>query len=180
MKGSRHIPPNGYVALLGAMTYLEEYLSHRLLPRKPEDRKMANLLLILQNLIEYELERVIEVFVQKNPTKQHLNFLSEIQTGFVAFQTKFTWACARKLVTKDEHDIMEEIRLIQNAQTHARPDAKRAKHHYFGRQLLTRKSLQNVFTDVNAIVLRFRAGSGNPERWEIIPPGYAKEMGWRP
>jgi hypothetical protein len=89
MKGNRHIPPHGYVALLGEMTYLEQYLSHRLLPQEPEDRKMANLLLILQNLVEYELEQVIEVFVQKYPTKRHMNFLNEIQTGFVAIKTKF-------------------------------------------------------------------------------------------
>jgi hypothetical protein len=180
MKGSLHAPPKGYVALLGEITYLEEYLSHRLLPQDPEDRKMANLLLILQNLIEYELERVIEGFVQNNPLKQYLNFLNQMQTGFVAFKTKFTWAQARKLITKDEHDIMEEIRLIRNAQTHVRPEAKRPKHRYRGRQLLTRKSIERLFTDVNAIALRLRTESGNKECWEIIPPGYAKEMGWRP
>jgi hypothetical protein len=136
--------------------------------------------LILQNLIEYELERVIVGFVQKNPTQQHLNFLNEIETGFVAFKTKFTWAYARQLVTKDERDIMEEIRLIRNAQTHVRPEAKRPKYRYRGRQLLTRKSIAWLFTDVNAIVLRLRTKSGNKERWEITPPGYAKEMGWRP
>jgi hypothetical protein len=180
MKGSRHVPPKRYVALLGEITYLEEYLAHRLLPQEPEDRKMANLLLILQNLIEYELEQVIEGFVQKNPTTEHLSFLNQIETGFVAFKTKFTWAHARNLVTRAELDVLEEIRLIRNAQTHVRPEVKRPKHRYRGLQLLTRKSIERLFTDVNAIVLRLRTESGKKERWEIIPPGYAKEMGWRP
>jgi hypothetical protein len=178
MKGSYRVPPKGYLALLGEINNLEEYLSRRLLPQEPEDRKMANLLLILQNLIEYELERLIEVFVRNSPTTEHLNFVRQIQTGFVAFKTKFAWAYARGLVTSGEHDIMEEIRLIRNAQTHVRPDAKRPKHRYRGRQLLTRKSIEQVFKDVNALVLKLRTESGNPDRWEIIPPGYAKEMGW--
>jgi len=180
MKGSRQVPPKGYIALLGEISYLEEYLSHRLLPQETEDRKLANLLLILQNLIEHELERVIEGFVQKNPARQHRDFLHEIETGFVAFKTKFAWSRARSLVTQDEYDIMEEIRLIRNAQTHVRPEAKRPKYRYRGKPLLTRKSIARLFTDVNTIVLRLRSESGNAERWEIIPPGYAKEMGWRP
>jgi hypothetical protein len=34
--------------------------------------------------------------------------------------------------------------------------------------------------DVNALVLKLRAQSRSPETWEIIPPGYAKEMVWPP
>ena len=141
---------------------------------------MANLLLILQNLIEFELEQVIAGFVNKTPSTQDVSFLNQIETGFVAFKTKFIWAHARNLVTEAERDIMEEVRLIRNAQTHVRPEPKRPKYRYRGKQLLTRKSIQRLFTDVNTIVMRLRAESGNKERWEIIPPGYAKEMGWAP
>jgi len=177
-KGSLHVAPPGYVALLGEINYLENYLNRRLMPQEPEDASMARLLLALQNILEYEIELAIASFVKKNPTKKNLSFATEIQTGFVSFKTKFTWARARKIVTDDEHDIMEEVRLIRNAQTHARPSNRRPKYKYFGKSLLMRRSLIALFTGVNGIVLGLRKVSGNKERWEVIPPGYADEMGW--
>ncbi len=59
-----------------------------------------------------------------------------------------------------------------------RPSNRRRKYQYFGKPLHTRQSLIELFTDVNGIVLHLRTVSGNKERWEVIPPGYANEMGW--
>jgi hypothetical protein len=179
-QGSLHVAPSRYVAFVGELSVLEEYLSNRLLPREPEDRKLANLTLILQNILEHELERSIEIYVRANPTGSHAEFLNKIQTDYVSFKAKFDWARARNLLTDDEWKILEQVRLIRNAQTHARPETRRKKHHYFGKPLLTRKSLQGLFTDVNAVVLKLRAQSGNSESWEVIPPGYADETGRRP
>jgi hypothetical protein len=179
MKGSLHVASQRYVAFLGELDYLEDYLSRRVLPREPEDRTAASLLLILQNLIEYELERVIEVFVQTNPARRNVDFLNRMKTDFVTFKTKFEWAHARQLLTDDERNLLEEIRTIRNAQTHARPEAQRVRLRYFGKPLLTRRSIQKLLMDVDGLVLKLRAESGNPERWEVVPPGYAEEAGWR-
>jgi len=177
-RGSIHVASTAYVALMGEMNYLESYLNRRLMPQEPEDACMARLLLALQNILENEVELAIASFVKKNPTKKNLSFASEIQTGFVSFKTKFTWAHSRKIVTDEQRDIMEEVRLIRNAQTHARPSNRRRKYKYFGKPLFTRRSLIALFTNVNGIVLHLRTVSGNKERWEVIPPGYAEEMGW--
>jgi hypothetical protein len=177
-KGSLHVAPPAYVAFVGEISYLEKYLNTRLMPQEPEDASMTRLLLALQNILEYEIELAIASFVKVNPAKKNRSFLAEIQTGFVSFKSKFTWARARKLITDDEHDIMEEVRLIRNAQTHARPSSRRPKYKYFGKSLLLRRSLIALFTDVNGIVLGLRKLSGNKERWEVIPPGLADEMGW--
>jgi hypothetical protein len=177
-EGQLHVATAKYNALRAEISYLENYLSRRLLPQDPEDRLLANIVLDLQNVIEYELTLVVELFTKKNPTKKNLQFSQAIKTGFVSFKTKFTWARARRLVSDHEHDIMEQIRVIRNAQTHARPSRVRKKYRYFGKPLLARKSIIRLFTDVNSIVLRLRALSGNKERWGIIPPGCAEEMGW--
>lgn len=118
MKGRQHIATARYKALLGEIIYLEDYLNRRLLPQEPEDRCLANILLALQNTIEREIELVIAHLVSRNATESNLRFLRDIETGFVSFKTKFTWAHARGLILVGERDIMEQIRLIRNAQTH--------------------------------------------------------------
>jgi hypothetical protein len=134
-QGSLHVAPSRYVAFVGELSVLEEYLSNRLLPREPEDRQLANLTLILQNILEHELERSIEIYVRANPTGSHAEFLNKIQTDYVSFKAKFDWARARNLLTDDEWKILEQVRLIRNAQTHARPETRRKKHQYFGKPL---------------------------------------------
>lgn len=100
-EGQLHVAPRGYIALVGQIDYLANYLARRLLPQEPEDRALASILLALQNVIEYELELVIESFVNANPTSKNLSFANQIENGFVSFKTKFTWARARGLV--DDH-----------------------------------------------------------------------------
>src|SRR5882724_3676717 len=101
-KGSLHVAPKRYVTLLGELSFLQEYLSDRVLPREPEDRALANLTLILQNIVEYELERSIDSYVKANPGKKDADFSKKIQTGYVTFKAKFDWARARNLLTEDE------------------------------------------------------------------------------
>jgi hypothetical protein len=98
--------------------------------------------------------------------------------GFVSFKTKFEWALAKKLITKNESDVMEQIRSIRNEQIHARPTTNITKWKYFDKQLLTRAAIVRLFTDVDSLVLRLRSRSGNTEKWPVIPPGYAEEMDW--
>ena len=177
-KGSIHVAPRSYTAFYGDLGYLKDYLKRRLLPQEPEDALMASILLDMQNILEYELELVIEHFVAENITRRNQAFLGHIRTGFVSFKNKFEWAYSKNLLTEREHDIMEEIRKIRNGQTHSRPSPIRIKYKYFEKMLITRAALISLFTDVNNIVLRLRAVSGNDEKWEIIPPGYAEEVGW--
>jgi hypothetical protein len=179
-KGSLHVALKRYLTLLGELSFLQEYLSDRALPREPEDRALANLTLILQNIVEYELERSIDSYVKANPDKKYAKFLKRIQTDYVTFKAKFDWARARNLLTDNEWRVLEEIRIIRNAQTHARPELKRRKYSYFGKPLLTRKSIQRLFSDFNSLVRKLRTQSGNRQRWDVIPPGYAEEMGWTP
>lgn len=177
-RGSIQVAPSSYMSFIGELSHLEMYLNTRLLPQEPEEAYMARILLNLQNILEYELELVIAQFVAENSSRRNQDFLDSILTGFVSFKKKFGWAHSKRLLTKREYDVMEEIRKIRNTQTHSRPTLKRIKHKYFDNSLISRAALIGLFTDVNNIVLKLRTLSGNSEKWEIIPPGYAKEMGW--
>lgn len=121
---------------------------------------------------------VITDYINANMTEKNKFFLGKINSGFVNFKTKFQWAFEKKLISKNEWDVMEQIRSIRNEQIHARPKTKRIKYKYFDKQLLTRSAILYLFTDVNNIVLRLRSLSGSKEKWPVIPPGYAEEMGW--
>lgn len=177
-KGSLHVAPNSYTAFLGQLSLLENYLNSRLLPQDPEEVHITTIILNLQNVLEYELELVMASFVTTNNSKKNQSFLKKIQSGFVSFKLKFEWAYSKKLVSKSEYDVMEQIRLIRNEQIHARPTTRRVRYKYFDKQLMTRAAIARLFTDVDNIVLRLRSISGNAERWPVIPPGYAEEMGW--
>jgi hypothetical protein len=176
--GDPHVATKRYREFVGELTYLQEYLAHRLLLLRPEERAIANVTLMLQNFVEHELELVIAIHVRANPTMRHREFLTKIETDFVSFKAKYDWARARNLLSDHEAQILEELRIIRNAQTHVRPELARPKLQYFGKPLLTRKSLQRIFLDIDALVQRLRVQSGNQDHWQVIPPGYAKEMGW--
>jgi hypothetical protein len=173
-----HVAPPRHLLFVGELELLANYLDARIMPREPEDAYMSRLLLTLQNILEYELERAIGVYVNQNPTARNTSFLNKIQTDFVTFKVKFTWARARGIISVAEHDTMEEVRVIRNDQTHLRPTSRRPKFKYRGKPLLTRVSVAALFGDLNAIVIHLRNYSGSAEKWELIPPGYAEEMGW--
>ena len=177
-KGGLHVATKAYTIFRGELIYLADYLNSRLLPQDPEEVLATAIMLNLQNILEYELELVIANYVIANKTAKNQSFLEKINSGFVTFKTKFEWALAKKLISKNERDVMEQVRSIRNDQIHARPKSKRTKYKYFGQQLLTRKAIAQLFTDVNNLTLRLRSISGNKEKWPVIPPGYAEEMGW--
>ena len=177
-KGGLHVAPSAYTAFMGQLWYLEMYLTSRLLPQDPEEVFVTTIILNLQNVVEYELELVITVYVTTNKSKKNKSFLKNIQSGFVSFKKKFEWALTKQLITKNERDVMEQIRTIRNDQIHSRPTTKSVKYKYFGKQLLTRAAIVHLFTDVNNLVIRLRSISENKERWPVIPPDYAEEMGW--
>ena len=176
--GSIHVAPRSYTSFQGQLVYLADYLNRRLLPSEPEELNIARITSNLQNLLEYELELVIEDYVAANKSKKNETFLKKIQTEFVSFKNKFAWACAKKLISQDEYAIMEQIRLIRNKQVHSRPTKRRIRLKYFDKNLITRAAIMHLFKDANKIVLRLRSISKNPEKWPVIPPGYAEEMGW--
>jgi len=154
------------------------YLNTRLLPQEPEEVSIARILLSLQNILELELEKAIRQFTKRNASDQNNAFLKKMENGFVSFKTKFEWAHSKRLLTKREYDVMEEIRKIRNKQTHFRPTNRRVKYKYFKHPLITRQALIALFTDVNDAVLKLSKISGSREKWQVIPPGYAEEMGW--
>ncbi|HEX7518426.1 MAG TPA: hypothetical protein VF345_14195 [Chthoniobacterales bacterium] len=177
-KGGLHVATKRYADFRGELTYLEDYLNRRLLPKEPEDVQIAGIMLNLQSIIEHELELLIKDYVSKNPSPKNQAFLGNMRDGFVAFKNKFTWARAKILLSKKDHDVMEEIRIIRNAQTHIRPSKERPKHKYRCKALLTRNTLRTLFLDVDDLVRRLRAASGNKQKWHVIPPGFAEELGW--
>lgn len=167
-KDGLHVATKAYTTFRGEILYLNDYLNRRLLPRDPEDVNAAAIMLNLQNILEYELELVITNFVNANKTAKNQAFLEKINSGFVSFKAKFEWTLAKKLIAKNERDAMEHIRSIRNEQTHVRPKSKRTKYKYFGQQLLTRKAIALLFTDVNDLTVKLRSMSGNREKWPGI------------
>jgi len=177
-KGKLHVATHAYTTFVGQLVYLANYLNRCLLPQEPEEVYGTTIILNLQNVLEYELELAIAGYVSANKTEKNKSFMQKINSGFVSFKNKFEWALANKLITKNERDVMEQIRSIRNDQVHTRPKAKRTKYKYFGKSLLTRNAIEQLFTDVNKLVVKLRSVSGNKEEWPVIPPSYAEEMGW--
>jgi hypothetical protein len=43
---------------------------------------------------------------------------------------------------------------------------------------MTRAAVIRMFKDVNSVVIKLRSRHGSKEKWNVIPPGYAEEVGW--
>ena len=82
---------------------------------------MAGILTNLQNLLEYECERLIEHYVTHDGTARDRRFQSTIANGYVSFKNKYDWMLARSLITRNEWDVMEEVRRLRNDFVHSRP-----------------------------------------------------------
>lgn len=177
-KGSLHVAPKCYKDFFSELNYLHDYLQRRVLPSEPEEILVRGILLDLQNIIEHEIEKLIEYYVQGNPTTRNQIFEKQIKNGFVSFKNKFEWLRSRNLLTDQERDIMEGIRILRNANIHARPQGKRLKSKYFGKPLLTRTSIRKMFLDVEKVLQKLRSQSGKKSTWGTVPPGYATEMKW--
>lgn len=177
-KGSLHIATESYQNFFAELTCLHMYLESRLLPAEPEEVLMREILLDLQNILEHESEDLIRCYVRDHPTQRNQRFANQMDDGFASFKSKLEWLRKRSLITDDERGIMEEIRILRNAYTHARPNGKRPKLKYFGKSLLTRISLRRVFVDVESVLRKLRGQSGKKCKWRTVPPGYASEMNW--
>jgi hypothetical protein len=177
-KGCLHTATESYQKFFGELSYLCNYLNGRVLPKEPEEQMMSQILLALQNVLEYESEELIRHYVENHTTKLNLEFLEKMENGYVAFKTKFNWLKENSLITHEQSNIMEQIRLLRNAHIHVRPASTRKKHKYFNKVLLTTISLRRIFLDVEKVLQKLSNQSGNKPQWEILPPGYASEMKW--
>ena len=177
-KDCLHVATKSYQKFKCELGYLCDYLNRRVLPKQPEEQLMSQTLLSLQNILEYESEELIRHYIKNNQTKRNLKFEKEMKNGFVSFKSKFEWLKKKFLITQDEYNIMDEIRLLRNSHIHVRPSHRRSRHKYFKKPLLTIKSLRRMFMDVEKVLKNLRRESGNKLKWGILPAGYASEMKW--
>lgn len=177
-KGCLHIATESFKKFHSELGYLCNYLNRRVLPKDPEEQEMNQILLALQNVLEHESEELIRRYVENHRTKCNLEFVEKMEDGFVSFKSKFDWLRKKSLITNDQYNIMEEIRVLRNAHIHVRPTEKRIRYKYFKKALLTTSSLRKMFVDVQKILQKLRNQSGNKVKWEILPPEYASEMKW--
>jgi hypothetical protein len=160
------------------LAHLLGYLHSRLLPTEPEEADMQGVLSTLQNLLEQESESLISHYVCGQGNQQDRGFLNRINTGYVSFKSKCDWMLARSLIDQSDWNVMDEVRALRNAFAHAQASGKRKRYKYRGFALLTQQSVRRLFVDVELVLRKLRAGSGQKSTWSTIPPGYPKEMGW--
>ncbi|HET9574005.1 MAG TPA: hypothetical protein VFP29_09825 [Methyloceanibacter sp.] len=160
------------------LAYLYSYLNSRLLPTEPEEVEIAGIISNLQNLLDYESQELIRIYVNKRGTAKEREFLNSIDTGYVSFKSRCDWLLARTLIDNDDWRIADEIRVLRNGFAHARPTEKRVRLQYRGFALLTQRSLRRLLTDVELILRKLRRQSGRTLEWMTVPPGYPSEMRW--
>ena len=176
-KGSIHIASTRHLTFIGQLELLRSHLSHTLLPTDPEDLAIQGILVLLQNLLEYESEILIALYTQKATSKER-KFQQQIDRGYVSFKAKMDWLLARRLIGKSEWKVMEEVRRLRNAYAHSRPTERRTRYRYRGFPLLTNRSIKRLFVDTELVLRVIRSGAGRQSQWMIVPPAYASEMGW--
>lgn len=159
----------------GDLTYLTNYLDRRILPAEEEEVEMRSALINLVNALDNELELIIKNEVKNNPSKKGLRLVNNIKDGFCSFKSKFEWVFDKGIITKDQRDTMEEIRILRNTLTHYRCLKVRPKYEYKGLPLMCGVSLRNLFLDCNSLLISLKNISGSKIKWDIIPPGYAEE-----
>jgi hypothetical protein len=177
-KGCLHVAAESFPKFHGELVYLCDYLNRRVLPKEPEEQEMSQILLALQNVLEYESEKLIRHYVENHQTRCNLEFVEKMEDGFVSFKSKFDWLRRKSLITYGQVNIMEQIRLLRNAHIHVRPISTRQRYKYFNKTLLTTTSLRRMFLDVEKVLQKLRNQSGNQPEWGILPPRYASEMKW--
>jgi len=157
------------------LTYLTNYLDRRILPAEREEVEMRSALVNLANALDNELELIIKNVVKRNQSKDGGKLVDRIENGFCSFKIKFEWVFKKGLITKEQRDMMEEIRILRNTLTHYRRSKKRPKYTYKDLPLMCGVSLRNLFLDCNSLLISLKNISGNKIKWDIIPPGYAEE-----
>ena len=177
-EGALHVSTKAFRRFRGELLVLDHYLDCWALPQESEETTMARIILILQNILEHEIELVIASKVKGTGENEDIEFANRIEEGYVSFKSKFEWLFNKALITDTEKQIMDEIRKVRNEQVHARPTQKRRKLKYFDKQLMTRKALRQILTDVQPLVEKLRTISGSKERRGIIPPRFFDEEEW--
>jgi len=177
-KGSLHVSTESYQQYFSELVYLGNYLDRRLLPTDPEEVCMRGIILNFQNILEHESEELVNHYVHLHPSISNQKFKGKIDNGFMSFKCKFEWLYKKSLISDVERDIMEELRLLRNANIHVRPSERRRRFKYFKKPLLTKASLRKMFVDVEKVLQKLRIQSGRKVDWGILPPGYALDMNW--
>lgn len=175
--GALHVSTKQYQSFFSELAYLHDYLNRRLLPTEPEQVQMLGVLTNLQNLLEHESEELIEHYVAHQGTAQQ-QFQTRVESGYVSFKSKCDWLLARSLITQDDRDVMEEVRILRNAFVHRRPTRGRRRFHYRGFPLLTQRSLRRMFVEVEQTLQAIRRRCGRSSKWATVPPGFASELNW--
>lgn len=171
-----HVATRAFTNFRNELLYFQNFLSRRLLPTEPEEAAMQQILLYLQNLLEYETEELIRK--RAKGSKEAAKLLKRIDTGYVTFKEKCDWLRKNALISDAEYDVMDAVRDLRNKTTHARPSAERERLLYRKFPLLTQRSIRQLFVDVELILRKLRTASGRKEKWMIVPPGYAEELKW--
>lgn len=176
--GSLHVSSKVYQEFFGELLHLHTYLNHRLLPTEPEEVEMQGILTQLQNLLEHESEELIRHYTRNGGAPAEGQFCKRIDEGYVSFKAKCDWLVAQSLITQSDWEVMDEVRRLRNDYVHTRPSAQRRRFSYRGFPLLTRRSIRQLFVDVELILRKLRSSTGRASKWMTIPPAYASELGW--
>ena len=175
-KGSLHVATQAYTRFHGELSYLREYLNHRVLGVQPEEVTIRDVLTNLENALEAVMNESIFVTVHKHPSRRAERFLRKITDAFVTFRSKTDWLRQNAILSTAEVAICERIRKLRNDLVHAKPSKSRRKLKYLDKPLLTRSAVQALFTDAQAVYSLLQKTSGKLMRWQLIPPGYVQEV----
>lgn len=179
-KGSLHVATEKYQAFSKELYFLSNYLDRRILPSEPEEIKIRNIILNIQNILEHEIEEAIKIYLKEKIDKKNLKFFKRLNEGYVSFKEKYDWLIKINIISKDTWEQLEQIRQIRNAFIHSRPAQKRIKYKYFNQPLMTLKTLRQIFCHAEKIRIQLIKITGNKiEKWPLIPPGYAYELNWK-
>jgi len=177
-KGALHVATKASQRYRGELLVLDNYLDTWLMPQEPEEATMTRITLSLQNIIEHEIELAIAKVVDASGRQEDRQFADRIAQGYVSFKSKFEWLFRKRAITETEKNVLDEIRKIRNEQIHSRPSKHRRKIKYFGNQLMTRKTLEQIIIDLEAVLKTLRTVSGNKDKHGVIPPRFFDENEW--
>ncbi len=156
---------------------MNDYLNRRVLPVDPDEVQMRGILINLVNALENEIEIIIRNKVKNKPSKKEVRLLKEIEEGFSSFKSKFEWLFRKGLITREQREIMDELRILRNRHTHYHRSKKRPKYKYRGLPLMTNVSIQNIFLDCNSLLVSLKKLSGSKIKWDILPLGMQRSVG---
>lgn len=178
-KGAIHVATKRWYDFSGQLNYLTDYLTRRVIPLEVEESMIRNMLINIQNILEYNLEGAIEHYTNEHHILRNIAFVLEMRNDFVSFTRKIEWAKKKGLLSEEEKDLLEEIRDLRNEYAHLKPRESRKRHKFKGLGLLTSDGVKSLFLISERINDKLFALSHKKEKmWPLLPPGYAKELNW--